>query len=522
VSRLSESEKRLEPWPTDVGNNDAMLCVERSALGCILECPAFMAEVDADLADCFLLADHRALWWAMVNLHLEGTTPDVALLAAESRVDVSYIAGLVDAGYLLTNFRTYIARIREAACERRFHCLSEELRTASASDRPYLLRQIEKELASGTRKRVTQSYAEVEDVLSIPVVSDVSICRDVLEPGAVTMIVSSPGVGKSFLAMSLAVNVAVGGTFLGRKCTPMRVMMFDKENPLRLLQKRLQLIAGGAVPTLKVWCGASADPPPMIGDPRILAMAREQRTLFIFDALTRFHNANENSATGNGDDEAGMNFVTGQARLLTNLGSSVLILHHRGKGAARYRGSEEILANVDAAFELIRSGQNSRKLHNFKNRDGEDDFDISISCDFEHGVFTCTDAVIISDGRKPEEVLQTVIRRNPGTSVNRIAAAAGLRRDRVIQLLKDGEGHFWCSEPGRGRSRIYFPLDIGSRVVNATDSGNRPEPVPKTVASGSGTDSHCTEPLGALPLVPKTPPLNGEVLDREHAIINTY
>ena len=142
----------------------------------------------------------------------------------------------------------------------------------------------------------------MEDVLTIPVKSDASICRDLLEPGAVTMIVSSPGVGKSFLAMSLAVNVALGGTFLGRQCTAVRAMMFDRENPLRLLQKRLRLIAGGAVDDLKVWCGASADPPPMIGDPRILAMAREQRTLFVFDTLTRFHNANENSANRTAHD----------------------------------------------------------------------------------------------------------------------------------------------------------------------------------------------------------------------------
>jgi AAA domain/DnaB-like helicase N terminal domain len=515
VSRFLESEKWAEPQPAAVDHNDAIVRVERSALGCIVECPELVGEVDADPEDCFLLSDHRVLWRAMVNLHSEGIAPDTPLLAAESRVDVAYIAGLVDAGYLLRNFRTYIARIREAAKDRHVRRLAQELTTAGACDRPRLLQQIEKELASVTGKRVTRSFADVEDVLTIPVKSDVPVCRDLLEPGAVTMVVSSPGVGKSFLTMSLAVSVALGGTFLDRQCTPTRVMMFDRENPLRLLQKRLRLIAGGTVANLKVWCGASADPPPMIGDPRILEMAREQRTLFIFDTLTRFHNANENSATGNGDDDAGMRFVTGQARLLANLGSSVLILHHRGKGAARYRGSEEILANVDTAFELVRNGQNGRKLHNFKNRDGEDDFDISISYDFEHGVFTCTDTSLFVECKKPEEVLQTLIERNPGICVNKIAAAAGLRRNRAIRLLQDGEGRLWRSEAGLHRSRIYFPLASGSRSVDEANPENSPEPVPTTLATGSRIDSHCTEPLGALPLVPKTPPLRGEVLDRE-------
>jgi hypothetical protein len=253
----------------------------------------------------------------------------------------------------------------------------------------------------------------------------------------------------------------------------------------------------------------------MIGDPRILAMAREQRTLFTFDTLTRFHNANENSATGNGDDDAGMSFVTGQARVLADLGSSVLILHHRGKGAARYRGSEEILANVDVAFELVRNGQNGRKLHNFKNRDGKDDFEIGISCDFEQGVFACTDAVVFAERTKPEEILQALINQNPGISVNKIAAESGLRRDRAIRLLLDGEGRLWRSEPGPRRSRIYFPPANGSRSIDTASSENSPEPVPTTSATGSRIDSHCTEPFGALPLVPKTPPLRGEGLDRE-------
>lgn len=492
ISTKSGRGPGLEPVTVD--DVDSQLAIERSALGCILENPRLIGEAAPDLADCFLLSDHRKMWQAIIDLDGENLVPDVALVSDAGQVDVSYVSGLLFSGYVLANFRTYVGRIRAASEERRFRQLSQELTVADTHARANILQQIEKALAFGTGNHI-RSFEEVEDVLSISTNSDVSICRDLLEPGAITMIVSSPGVGKSFLAMSLAVNVATGGTFLDRACTPLRVMMLDKENPLRLLQKRLRLIAGGAVQGLKLWCGASADPPPMIGDPRLLAIAREQRTLFIFDTLTRFHTANENSATGNGDDDAGMSFVTGQARLLANLGSSVLILHHRGKGVARYRGSEEILANVDIALELVRSSQNGRKLHIFKNRDGKDNFDISISCDFERGVFTCTDAIVVAECKQPEEVLGTLIAQKPGICVNEIAAAGGLRRTRAIQLLQNGEGHLWRSEPGPRRSRIYFPLAIDSQSIRATGSQKGRELVPNFPATGSCTDSQCTEPI---------------------------
>jgi hypothetical protein len=439
---------------------DNAVSLEKSMLGCVMEKPELLDEVDPNVVDDLLLSDHRLLLRAMVKLHADGIVPDVLLLADESGVDLAYIADLRFSGCLLGNFHRYVADVRKAAQDRRFRQYAEELTKAGADDRPRILQRMQEVMMAPSGVKVIRKFAEVQDLLNIPVKSDVCICRDLLEPGAVTLLVSSPGVGKSFLGMSLAVNVALGGTFLGRECAATRVLMLDRENPLRLLQKRLRLLAGGPVPNLKVWCGASTDPPPMIGDQRILAMAREERTLFVFDTLTRFHNANENSATGNGDGDAGMSYVTGQARLLADQGSTVLILHHRGKSAARYRGSEEILANVDVAFELERDGKNGRKLHNFKNRDGKDDFDIGIRCDFERGVFTCTDTTGVAERKDSVQVLQAFIQQNPGASTNKIIGASGLRASQASELLRQHEGLLWRCENGPRRARLYFPCVV--------------------------------------------------------------
>ena len=58
-------------------------------------------------------------------------------------------------------------------------------------------------------------------------------------------------------------------------------------------------------------------------------------------------------------------------------------------------------------------------------------FEIGISCDFERGIFTGSDTLVPAERKNPEEVLRTLIEQKPGTSVNKIIAASGLRRDTV-------------------------------------------------------------------------------------------
>ncbi len=516
VTRTSKSHSSLS-HAGDADHDDAVR-LERSALGCVLEYPALIGEVEADVTDCFLIRDHRLLWRAMVKLHGEGIAPDITLLPAESGVDAAYIGGLLEPGYFLSNFRNYTARIRKSARDRCFRQLHEELGMACADDRPRIIQQMNELLIdSSSEKKGIQTFADVPEVLSLLADPDHQICRDLLVRRGVTMIASEPGVGKSFLEMALLVNVAIGGEFLGRPCKRTRVLMLDRENRTALLQKRLGLIAGGPLPNLKIWCSGNSDPPPKLGDPRLLAIAREEPTVFGFDSLVRFHDQNENLATasGKGDGDTGMAYVTGQARLLADVGSTVLILHHKGKGEKDYRGSEEIIANVDVAYVLLRDGENGRKLHNTKFRDGPDGFDIRISCDFEGGNFRCTDTVVVSEQRDPTATLQHLIEQEPGIGVNKIVKASGIRKSDVIQLLKGGKGELWHSKIGPRRAHFYFPGGTDPGLVPATGSREGRELVPDAFGTGSHIDSNGAEPVETFPPVPKTPPLYGEVLDWE-------
>jgi replicative DNA helicase len=123
-------------------HDDASIAIERCALGCVLERSDLLGNGGEDLESTFLSSDHRAIWRAMVQLHNEGIVIDPPLVSMQSGVDVIYVAGLMYSGYVLENFRTYIARIRGAARERRFRRLADELPNAADSDRSQILEQL--------------------------------------------------------------------------------------------------------------------------------------------------------------------------------------------------------------------------------------------------------------------------------------------------------------------------------------------------------------------------------------------
>ena len=88
------------------------------------------------------------------------------------------------------------------------------------------------------------------------------------------------------------------------------------------------------------------DPPPKIGDEKLVEIARELRPLIIFDSYARFQPQDETTPQQ-------MARVSEDLRRLTDVGADVLVLYHPDKArSSGYRGSIEVLAGVDAAFAL--------------------------------------------------------------------------------------------------------------------------------------------------------------------------
>ena len=85
------------------------------------------------------------------------------------------------------------------------------------------------------------------------------------------------GTGKTYLAKKLAIEVALGGEFLGRPCGKDDVLYLDYENPDHEVRARQQKMAGGAVPGLRTWGVWLEQQPPAIGDPLLLRIADQSR-----------------------------------------------------------------------------------------------------------------------------------------------------------------------------------------------------------------------------------------------------
>ena len=97
--------------------------------------------------------------------------------------------------------------------------------------------------------------------------------------------------------MKMATEVARGGEFLNRRCSPCKVLYLDYENPSHEVRARRVKMTGVSLSGLKTWGAWLEQQPPLIGDPILLKIAKEDRPLMIFDPFRYAHSAKENDST---------------------------------------------------------------------------------------------------------------------------------------------------------------------------------------------------------------------------------
>src|SRR6185437_15113382 len=213
-------------------------------------------------------------------------------------------------------------------------------------------------------------WDDIPNIFTLDAPSIEWMVEGILPRASVTLLAGEPGSYKTWLALALLRGVASGGNFLGRKCAQASVLYLDRENPLPVMRERLAVlgIEQSAAADCRIWGGWLDNPPPGIGDFRILEIARERRPLIVFDSLIRFHAAaDENSATE-------MAVVMADLRALANAGATVVVLHHKPKSeGSHYRGSSDIAGGVDTALAV--SGDREAgmlRLQCFKSRFAEE------------------------------------------------------------------------------------------------------------------------------------------------------
>ena len=319
-------------------------------------------------------------------------------------------------------------------------------------------------------------FDQIPDVMTMEIPAIEYLVDGMISRKTITLWTGSDGTAKTFLAQKMAIAVATGGHFLGRRCQRARVLYLDYENPSFAVRGRLDLMAGGPIDGLKVWGTWLELQPPQIGNELLLTIARDAQPLIIIDPFRYAHAAEENDSTS-------MMGVMQMLRSCATAGGAVVILHHpaRTEGSTA-RGSTAIKGAADVAFLQELSDESGLiTLKCTKNRFGERMI-VTVRPDFDEGTFEVTDSSAFTRRSSDMETLRKTIEENPGLSQNGLYKQSGMKKTRLIELLKAGKDSLW-EEQKTGPSLRYFPVvpktgnNLGNKGTGQGVGGCSPVPM---------------------------------------------
>jgi hypothetical protein len=290
------------------------------------------------------------------------------------------------------------------------------------------------------------------------------LVEELLIENAVTMWSGESGDGKSTLALALAAAVAQGQPFLGRRTIQRLVLYMDRENRVAIINER-QMRLG--IPReiqedgrLKIWGTWWTDHyPPGPADGSIIAHAQRVKPLIVWDSLVAFADADENSST---EMRAHLTLY----RRLASLGATILIIHHRSeKGEAKYRGSSDIRAAVDAAWGIARDDGSSgaealgrMRLNPYKTRNQPGK---AIRIEYRNGAFVPLDG----PARPAADIVISLVVCHPGATQKELLKLAEKQGVSFHQLLAALEVAILAKRievrVGRHNTRRHYLPDAG-------------------------------------------------------------
>lgn len=313
-----------------------------------------------------------------------------------------------------------------------------------------------------------EDLPDLED-LDIPPVP--WLVEDLIIEGGVTLVSADYAGGKTWFAQFLAIAVQEGHDVLGRKVQQRAVLYVDGENPASVVHSRMVSMQRGNQPPgklPKVWGNWNSEPPPPANDSRIVAFAKKHKPLIIIDSLIAFNpydNENDAVLLRRYMDQFGI--------LARRHGTSVLVLHHKGKGenTKHFRGSSDIAASVDLAFTLEKVGTRpdgklgKLKIDYYKQREVSErplklleyvppeerpeDGDAFIEVNGHQSPAAVS--------RNPLEVVKEIVGENPGRlnkkQITALAEGKGVTKYQVEKCL--AEDTVFVKRNGVGNEKLY-------------------------------------------------------------------
>lgn len=210
--------------------------------------------------------------------------------------------------------------------------------------------------------RRARPWGEKTNPYRLSTIADISaypepayLIQDFLIKGAVHVLGSRPGDGKSLVCLEAAKSLVDGFPFLGRLAVCVRgpVLYVDEENPGPLLARRLRMMGMMNPADHQVYFlhfqGVRIDTDEGMGF-LLDHVQKIKPVLLVLDSLVRLHRADENVS-------GEMAMVMGNIRRITNEGNTTtLVQHHHVKGdvgaKSRLRGSGDIQAACDVEYQI--------------------------------------------------------------------------------------------------------------------------------------------------------------------------
>lgn len=352
---------------------------ERAALGCLLEAPESWAEAAGLHADQFSTDWHRAIFSAMCALHERNAVADIVSVISEvgDSVPVDFISGLVD-GTVASNLPVYVGKIREAASDRKFRVLQEQLSHSSNGDRLPIVDSMRELLArpgdDQDYRRLFHTVEELENAQPLAFAID-----QFLQIDGITLIGGLSGHGKTLMMLAMTRSILSGECLFGldlfKVVVPaIRVLYLVPESSIGPFWSRVKLFQlEKYVRSDQLFIRTLSHPEQItLEDPRILRAA-EGADVFL-DTATRFMSGSEN------DVESTRPFANNLFQLLAAGARSITGAHHSPKGfetADRVtlenilRGSGDLGAMLSCAWGVrqVDAEQNRIYVANAKARD---------------------------------------------------------------------------------------------------------------------------------------------------------
>jgi hypothetical protein len=217
------------------------------------------------------------------------------------------------------------------------------------------------------------------------------------------------------------------------------VLVLDRENPLSIVVERFDRLGISDSDTFKYFGGWCPDEAPAPWSPIVIKWVQdcEPKPLIVVDSLVAFLEGEENNAT------EVRKYMQGFRRL-ADMGATVIILHHSGKGETSkdYRGSSDIKASVDVAYNLTNKGGDPSRLATIQMRAFKARFSVKPEFNLRYfdGGFSCVTSQVAR--ASTNDVLRDLLMKNPDVTTSGFydLASGKASKGEVNSFLASGLG----------------------------------------------------------------------------------